>query len=197
MNLPLTLRFKILALTPQIYVEDAAGNTLFYVKQKMFKLREKIEVYQDSSRQNLICTIGADRIIDWSARYLFTSADGSSLGSVGRKGMRSIWRASYDVFNPGDSNSDFEIREENPWAKIGDSLLGEIPILGIFAGYMFHPRYMVKRRSTGEPVLRLSKQSAFLEGRFIIERFGDSTEQETLTIILSLLMMVLLEKNRG
>lgn len=197
MNFPLTLRFKILALTPQIYVDDAAGNSVFYVKQKLFKFREKIEVFHDATRTSLFCTIAADRIIDWSARYHFNAADGTPLGSVGRKGLRSLWRAKYDIFSPGDSSCAYEIREENPWAKVGDSFFGEIPIVGLFSGYLFHPRYMVKHRITGQPVMRITKQSAFLEGRFLIERFGDVSEQESLTITLSLLMMVLLEKNRG
>ena len=197
MNFPLSLRFKLFAFSPLIFVSDAANAPVLFVKQKLFKLREKIEVFRDESRSQLMCSIQADRIIDWSARYHFTAADGSALGSVGRKGMRSIWRAHYEIFNPGDAVSDFEIKEENPWAKVGDSFFGEIPILGMFAGYLFHPRYLITRKATGQPVFRLSKQSAFWEGRFLIEKFGEASEKEETTLTLSLLMLVLLEKNRG
>lgn len=69
MNFPLSLRFKLLALSPQIYVSDAAQQPVLYVKQKLFKLREKIEVFRDESRSQLLCTIQANKIIDWSARY--------------------------------------------------------------------------------------------------------------------------------
>lgn len=197
MNFPLSLRFKLLALTPQIYVTDASGQSVFYVKQKMFKLKEKIDVFQDESRSRQLATIAANKILDWSARYFFTSTDGVDLGSVGRKGMRSIWRASYEIFAPGDNNADFEIREENPWAKVGDSFFGELPIIGMFAGYLFHPRYLITRKSTGQPVFRLTKQSAFWEGKFIIEKFGDANESEEVALTLSLLMLILLEKRRG
>ena len=197
MNFPLSLRFKLIAFSPQIFVSDAANAPVLFVKQKIFKLREKIEVFQDETRSQLICSIQADRIIDWSARYHFTAADGSELGSVGRKGMRSIWRAHYEIFNPGDAHSDFEIKEENPWAKVGDSFFGQIPILGMFSGYLFHPRYLITRKSSGQPLLRLSKQSAFWEGRFLIEKFGEASEKEQMTLTLSLLILVLLEKSRG
>jgi hypothetical protein len=197
MNFPLSLRFKLLALSPQIYVTDAAQQPVLYVKQKLFKLREKIEVFRDESRSQLLCTIQANKIIDWSARYFFTAADGSDLGSVGRKGMRSLWRAHYEIFAPGDNNPDFVIREENPWAKVGDRFFGELPIIGIFAGYVFHPRYLVTRKSTGQPIFRLSKQSALWEGKFLIEKFGDANEQEETSLTLSLLMLILLEKRRG
>ena len=71
MNYPLTFRFKLLAFSPQIYVEDAAGKTVCYVKQKLFRLRENVEVHTDETRQQMHSTITADRIIDWSARYTF------------------------------------------------------------------------------------------------------------------------------
>ena len=45
MQFPLQLRFKVLALATQIYVTDASGATVFYVKQKMFKLKEDIAVF--------------------------------------------------------------------------------------------------------------------------------------------------------
>lgn len=197
MNFPLSLRFKLLAFSPQIYVTDAAQQPVLYVKQKLFKLREKIEVFRDESRSQLLCTIQANKIIDWSARYNFTAADGSNLGAVGRKGMRSLWRAHYEVFAPGDNNPDFVIREENPWTKVADSFFGELPIIGIFTGYLFHPRYLVTRKSTGQPVFRLSKQSALWEGKFLIEKFGDASEQEETSLTLALLMLILLEKRRG
>lgn len=197
MNFPLNLTFKLFAFSPQIYVTDAGQNQILYVKQKLFKLKEKIEVFRDESRSQLLATIQANKIIDWSARYFFTNANNADLGSVGRKGMRSIWRAHYEIFAPGDNQPDFEIREENPWSKVGDSFFGEIPLLGMFAGYLFHPRYLITRKSTGQPVFRLAKQSAFFEGKFTIEKFGDATESEELALTLSLLMLVLLEKRRG
>jgi hypothetical protein len=50
MQFPLKLTFKILAVAPQITVTDASGQILFYVKQKLFKLKEAITVYSDSSQ---------------------------------------------------------------------------------------------------------------------------------------------------
>ena len=83
MNHPLFFRFKLLAFSPQIYVTDADGHEVLYVKQKLFRLREKVEVHTNSTRQQLLCTIEADRIIDWSARYTFRDPSGRELGAVG------------------------------------------------------------------------------------------------------------------
>ncbi len=196
MNYPLAFRFKLLAFSPQIYVEDASGKTVCYVKQKLFRLREKVEVHTDDTRQQFLCTIEADRIIDWSARYTFRDAAGNEIGAVGRRGMRSLWSAHYDIFGPGSSAPVFSIREENPMAKLLDSFLGEIPIVGILTGFLFHPKYLASR-ADGTAVMRLTKQAAFFEGRFQLEKLADTTDGEEMAIILSYLMMNLLERKRG
>lgn len=196
MNHPLSFRFKLLAFSPQIYVTDAEGHEVLYVKQKLFRLREKVEVHTDSSRRQLLCTIEADRIIDWSARYTFRDPSGRELGAVGRRGMRSLWSAHYDVFAPGSREPLFSIREENPLAKLLDGFLGELPIVGLLTSFLFHPRY-VTVRTDGTPVMRLTKKPALFEGRFQLDKIGEVSEGEELAVILSYLMMNLLERRRG
>lgn len=196
MNHPLFFRFKLLAFSPQIYVTDADGHEVLYVKQKLFRLREKVEVHTNSSRQQLLCTIEADRIIDWSARYTFRDRSGRDLGAVGRRGMRSLWSAHYDVFAPGSREPLFSIREENPLAKLFDGFLGELPIVGLLTSFLFHPRYLTSR-TNGTPVMRLTKKPAFFEGRFQLDRLDEVSEGEELAVILSYLMMNLLERRRG
>lgn len=196
MNYPLSFRFKLLAFSPQIYVEDAAGRTVCYVKQKLFRFREKVEVFADDSRQQMLCTIEADRIIDWSARYTFRDASGHEIGAVGRRGMRSLWSAHYDIFVSGSSEPAFSIREENPMAKLFDGFLGELPIVGILTAFLFHPKYLACRND-GSPVMRLTKRAAIFEGRFTLDQLSEINAGEEMAIILSFLMMNLLERNRG
>ncbi len=193
---PLELRFKLIALTSQVTVTDAAGRVVVHTNQKFFKFREHVEIFSDKSRAVRLAEIKANKVIDWSARYDVTDVSGQAIGSVGRKGWRSIWKAHYEVFNPGDSVADFSISEENPGAKFMDGLLGGIPVLGIFTGYFFHPRYVAKR-ADGREVMRLSKKSAFLEGKFGIEKLGEMSAREELNLILSFFMLVMLERRRG
>lgn len=195
MNFPLSLSFKLLALANQIYVRDAGGNLLGYVKQKMFKLKEDINIYADEQQTQLLFNIKADRMIDWSANYSFTDSRGNYLGSIKRQGMRSIWKANYDVFDSSNRQV-YKIQEENGWVKVGDALFGELPIIGILSGYVFHPAYLVSRMD-GTPVAHLKKQPAFFEGKFILTNLSQlSTEEET-RIVLAVLMMTLLERRRG
>ena len=193
---PLTLSFKILALASQATVTDATGRTVLYTKQKLLKFREHVEIWTDKSQGTRLAEIKANKVIDWSARYSSTDAHGAPIGSVGRRGWRSLWKAHYETFNPGDDVPDFSIHEENPWSKVGDSIIGDIPILGMFSGYLFHPKYLATR-SNGGPTMRMTKQPAFWEGRFQLEKLGEMTPREELNLFLSFLMLVMLERRRG
>jgi uncharacterized protein YxjI len=196
MNYPLELTFKFWSLTPQLSITDASGNLLFYVRQKMFKLKEVINVFGDAQRSQTLYTIKADRIIDFSARYNFADATGASLGAVKRRGWKSLWRARYDVFQENSDEIAFTIIEENPWIKVLDSLFAEIPVVGMFTGYAFNPVYLVQRPDE-KTVMRLEKRPAFFSRIFTIKQTDRLDDHEQNQILLSLMMLLLLERNRG
>lgn len=195
MNYPIELSFKLLALASQIYVRDANGVLVGYVKQKLFKLKEDINIFADESQTQLRFNIKADRILDFSANYCFTDPSGRRLGSIRRKGMRSIWKANYQI-SDGAANHVMTINEENGWIKVVDSLAGEIPIVGMFTGYFFNPSYIVSRID-GTPVARLQKQPAFFEGKFKLAPLAPMTDEEETRTLLAVLAMTLLERSRG
>lgn len=196
MQFPLRFRFKLIAIAPQIYVTDATGGTVAYIRQKLLRLREKIDVFADDSRTRQLGTIEADRIIDWSARYHFRDAEGRVIGSVGRKGLRSLWKAHYEV-NVGDGTApDFVITEEKPFVKLLDGIVGDIPVIGIFSGFFLHPSY-IATRADGTPVMRLTKEAAFFEGRFKLEKLTELPPAEEASLVFASLMLILLERQRG
>jgi hypothetical protein len=192
---PLDLRFKIVVIAPQISVTDASGALLLYVKQKAFRLKESVTVYQDEAQTRPLYRMTADRIIDISARYHIEEAGGMSLGVLERQGMRSIWRAHYEVQRGGAPL--FTIAEENPWVKLADGLVGEIPVVGLFTGYVLHPAYRVTRTASQALALRAVKQPALFESHYRIERGEDLAPADETLALLAVLMMLLLERSRG
>lgn len=197
MYYPLNFRFKLMTFTPEIDVTDAYGGTICHVRQQFFRFKEKVEVFADDSERSLLATIEADRIIDWSARYTFRAPDGRELGAVGRRGMKSLWKAHYDVFAPGEDKPTFAIQEVNPFINMLDALVSDIPGIGMFTGYILHPSYVATRREGGAPTMRLTKKPAFFEGLFGLTQEGPADEREQLALMLSFLMMNLLERARG
>lgn len=195
MNFPLFIRFKILTLFTRIEVTDATGQLICFVKKKAFKLKEHIEVYADREMTRLLLTIKADRIIDFSAVYTFTDAAGRNLGSVSRKGMRSIWRAHYLITDETGATQ-FEITEENPWIKVLDGFCEAIPIVNILAGYLLNPSYLVKR-PTGELAFHVRKQPALFEGLYKLDQTATVDEAAMARTLTAVIMIVLLERYRG
>ncbi len=195
MNYPLALTFKLLSLGSRLSVRDASGNLIAYVKPKRFKLKEDINVFADENRTQLLFNVKADSIIDFSARYNFTDSGGRFLGSIKRQGMRSLWKTNYQISDASDRQI-LEIHEENAWIKVIDSLVGEIPVLGMFTGYMFNPAYIVSR-ADNTPVVRLQKQPAFFESKFEVSAQAQLTQSEESLILLGVVTMTLLERGRG
>jgi uncharacterized protein YxjI len=197
LQFPLTLRMKLLAFAPQFFVEDANQKQVAYIKQKLFKLKEAINVFADETQKDVRYTIAADRIIDFSARYNLKNSTGLDLGAVKRHGMRSLWRAQYDVYDEQDKGRVvFTISEESVLTRFFDNIFSQIPLLGALSGYIFQPTYIVKRES-GEEVMRLSKQPALWEGVFKMELLATLSNAEQESLMLSLFMTVLLERQSG
>ncbi|MHA1718999.1 MAG: hypothetical protein ACTSWX_01670 [Promethearchaeota archaeon] len=194
MEYPLHVSFKIMTFGSKFTVTDNNGNVLFYVKQKLFKLKEKINVFSDTTQTNQLYTIGADRIIDFSARYNFTDMNGQNLGSIKRKGMKSLFRANYEIYD--GENQVMSITEESVFVRFMDAIFSSIPCIGVCSGYVFHPSYLVARLD-GTEMMRVKKQPAFFEGKFKIEKLNEMSDYEEKQILLSIMMMLLLERIRG
>lgn len=194
-SFPLEFEFKITSLVNDFIAKDSSGKTIGYVRQKMFKFKEAISVFTNESRQDLLYTIDADRVIDFNANYVFKDANGKLLGRVGRRGTKSILKAHYEIFDT-EGEMEFLIQEENPWAKFFDGLLGGVAILGMFTGYFFNPKYIVTRMD-GTQVARLSKEASFFGRRFKLDQLSKFDKGEDERLLLGLMMMSLLERRRG
>jgi len=188
MNYPLSVNFKKIALANQFSIIDANNNMVCYVKQKMFKLKEEIKVFQEREQVNLIYTIKADRIIDFSAKYTFYDRNNKPIGAVKRKGGRSLWRAHYVI--EGNANEELTITEDSVFIRFLDNLVGFI------TGLFLNPSYTVKKGGT-TPLVRVKKLPALMEGKFKIEMLGQMDQAEETRVLLGCMMMLLLERIRG
>ena len=121
--------------------------------------------------------------------------DGSVIGKIVRKGWKSIWKAQYEIIDQHD-HAQFKIDEENPWIKVADSILGEIPLLGMLTGYLFHPSYIVTNYNDSE-IVKLTKFPSLWSRHFELIKVGHLDSDDDDRIMLGLMMMILLERKRG
>ncbi len=192
---PLFLKFKLTTLASDFTITDSNENSLAYVRQKMFKLKEDVVVFNNESKSQENFRIRANQWIDFNASYAITDSFGKNLGKIARKGMRSIWKATYNIFDQNDTQK-YKVQEENAWVKVLDGMVGEIPIIGMFTGYFLNPSYIV-HDNNGKEIYRLKKMPSFFGRKFQLDQINDIPDHEETLVVLSLMMMVLLERAKG
>ncbi len=193
---PLNISFKIIAFAPQIYVTDASGRSVMYIRMKALKFKEDVQVFSDDTKVDELYRIRADRVIDFSAKYNFSRGQ-QVLGSMKRKGVRSLFRAEYLISDASDRHI-HTINEDSVVVRLMDSVLNSIPLVGMFSGFFFHPSYTAKLANSEQGVMKVQKQSAFFESKFTVEKLDPNIDQATEErILLSFIMMTLLERARS
>jgi hypothetical protein len=81
-----------------LYAED--GRLLAYSKQKAFRLKEDIRVFEDEAMTRELLAIRADRIVDFSAAYQVVDGQtGEKYGTLRRKGWASLWRDHWEILD--------------------------------------------------------------------------------------------------
>lgn len=196
LNYPLDFKFKISTLASDFNITDKNGQPVAYVRQKMFKLKEDVIVFNDESKSKELFRIQANQWIDFNSSYSIKDAiNSTSFGRLARKGMRSFWKSTYEILDSGDQQK-YTVTEDNAWVKLLDGMVSEIPVVGMFTGYFLNPSYTVKDAS-GKEYFRLKKMPSLLGRRFQLDRLIDIADEDESLVILSLLMMVLLERARG
>lgn len=194
---PLTATFRIVTLSPELQVVDAKGQVLMQVKQKLLTLREDTTVFADAEKTRPLYRMKADRVMGFRAVHRITRLkDERVIGAVRAAGLRSIWSARYDVTGAQDEPL-LTIREENPWIKVIDNLIDEIPVIGWIAGMFINPTYLMLN-TAGETVFRIRKRRSLVERHFILEQVAEpDAELDPDLVVLALIETVLLERARG
>ena len=192
---PLTLTFKFLTISSYIRVVDATGQLVSYVKQRAFRLKEDVTIFADEAQSRPLYHIKADRIIDIGATYSIVDADGRPLGAVRQRGMRTLWRATYDILDEL-RNPVGLVHEQDAWVKVIDGLIGEIPFLGFVIQQWINPTYLIDG-TDGTTLLRMRKRPSLIERRFTVEQEEPLPTRLEPLALPAVLMVVLLERGRG
>lgn len=95
------LKRQAIAMTGKFRFYAPNGQLVMFSEQKMFKLREDIRVYADEAKTQEVLSIKARQIVDFSAAYdVVDATTGEAIGTLRRKGLRSMLRDEWEVLNP-------------------------------------------------------------------------------------------------
>ncbi len=110
-----TIRRKILKIFgAAFHIYDEHGSVVGYCKQKAFKLKEDIRLYTDESLSEPLLTLAARSIIDFGATYDIKLPDGTQVGSLRRKGLKSTFlKDEWLIFD--DEGKELGMLKEKSW----------------------------------------------------------------------------------
>lgn len=197
-NYPLTATFKLLALSPEVTVCDSSNALMLQVKQKALTLREETTVFADEAKKIPLYKMLADRVIGFRAVHRITRlSDNALVGSVKATGFRSLWRTQYDIADSSDKTI-LTVREENPWIKVLDEVVGEIPLVGFIISSFINPRYLMTDEN-GTVLYRITKRRSLIERNFTLEQIAPDAHVGTdeRLVSLALIQVIFLEHHRG
>ncbi len=121
------LKRQIFAMTGK-FRYYANGKLVLFSQQKMFKLKEDIRVYADSSKKQEVLKIKARSIIDFSAAYdVVDMTTNQHVGTLRRKGLKSFLRDEWEILNPAGQTIGTLIEDSMELATIRRLLISLIP----------------------------------------------------------------------
>ena len=186
MQLPL----RITAASHGLDVHDATGARVVQAHSKWYRAKLAVDVFDDQS--TAVGRIETDDVIDLAGTYRFIDASGQLFGRSHRRGVKSLFRVRHDI-DAGDGSQPWQLREERPWVRFLDAAFGRIPLLGMFAGYILNPTYIVRR---GEDTIARLRQLRAFRGRCVRARpaFTAMSDPERQRLLYTTLTFLLIER---
>ncbi len=180
------IKQKVLTIGRKYYIENMHGERIGFCKQKLFKLKEDIRIYTDEDMTQELLLIRQEQILDWSGTFAVTdSVSGEKIGYVGRKGLRSIFRDTWKLFDP-NNNEIATVKER------GDVLSALRRIFGFL-------RFIPKKYdfSDGGGNFAEAIQKFKLIGDTWILDIDPNSRADKRLIVTAALMMDIIEQNKG
>lgn len=98
-----TCHRKILAIAPTFEIFDVQGMPLVFCQEKLFKIKEDIRIYADSSKRVELLRIKQRNLMDWAAVFdVFDPMTSVKIGALRRKGWRSWMRDEWHLLDSND-----------------------------------------------------------------------------------------------
>jgi hypothetical protein len=94
---------KVLAIAPTFEIFDLQGTPIVFCQEKLFKIKDDIRIYSDSSKKVELLRIKQRNIVDWAGLFdVFDPVSNAKIGAFRRKGWRSWLRDEWHILNTDD-----------------------------------------------------------------------------------------------
>jgi uncharacterized protein YxjI len=180
--------FKFLGAS--FHVLDENGSVIGYCKQKAFKLKEDLRLYTGEDMADMLLSLKAQSMIDFGATYNITLPDGSSLGSMRRKGLRSSFVRDEWMLFDSSGNQIATVRELGSFAPFARRYLD-------YASILFPQRYEVVRTRDGKSIAGLRQHFNPIIFRLGVSILDEDDEIDDLLILGASCLISAIEGRQG
>jgi len=192
---PLNFLFKITTISNDFTATDVSGKTIFFVREKLFNLRDHISVYRDESKKEILYDLVSNKIIDFQQTFTITNTQKQVIGKIRKKTVRSVIKATYNLLD-AEGNHVYTIKERKPSLRFLNFIFDEIlPGGDVLSGYILNPKYVVTDLD-GKELMEMRKNRSFWERKFEVKKLSNESFNEE-QVVLSLILMVIQQRDRG
>ena len=148
---------KITAFTNQYRIfganEDGSKASLVaFAQQKRLAFKEKVSFYSDETKQNLVFSFRAEKVMDVHGKYFVEDSSGSRIGAFKKEFKKSLISSTWSVLDSSDSPI-LVVAESNKPLAIIRRVGGYIPFVGMIielvtAFLRYH--FVFKKPGSGE-----------------------------------------------
>ncbi|MDT7786935.1 MAG: hypothetical protein QOF58_5354 [Pseudonocardiales bacterium] len=141
----------------EVFADNAGepGEMVGYAEQKKFKIKERVTIYTDSSKSQVLFEFNARKALDLGSGYDVTDASGRSIGLFRKDFAKSLLRSTWHLEQPGWGTTTGA--ERNKVFAVIRRLWGWIPYIGEAP---FPMRYHFDfTQENGAPVFSVDKKT--------------------------------------
>ncbi len=163
----------------RVFAADEAGSKgelIGFAHQKRFAFREHFDIYTDETRQNVLFSVQARKVIDLGARYDVLDANGTVVGVLGKAFKASLLRSTWNLFMPGREDEPvFIARERSAALAIFRRIWGILPYIGDLPFFLrYHFDFT---RPGGEEVTGTYEKTTLLRDHYLLRAEGELESQ--------------------
>lgn len=127
-------KITVMANRYRVFQADEAGEKqqqIAFAHQKRLAFKEKFDFFTDDSRQKILFSVKARKVLDLGTRYDVTDENDTVIGVLGKSFKASLLRSTWNVFKPGEENTPLTIvQERSQGLAIFRRIWGFVPYIG-------------------------------------------------------------------
>jgi hypothetical protein len=88
----------------QVFADDGSGEPgrlVAFAEQKRMTFKERVSLFSDETKQQLVAGFKARKVIDLASAYDVTDANGQPIGTFSKKFGKSLLRSTWQLEQPG------------------------------------------------------------------------------------------------